>query len=337
MTQPPTVQPQPPRRRPARGTDPDLLPPPEAARHRGGYRSWLARLADTVAAAAAELLTLVLPAECACCGAEDRVLCPACGRRLRQLTRRPFRAEARAPALMDMDGSVLLPVVAAGVYRAELAQALLSFKKHGQRAVAEDLARCLGAALAAAGPLPGTLLVPVPTTSAAFRRRGFSPVHLVLSRARARGRLPPGTETADILRKIRILAVAWNGATRQSGTAQKGGTSRKGGTSQKGLDRAGRTRRLRGSMRIRRVMTGPALAGRPCLLVDDVLTTGATLAEAARVLRSAGADVRGAVVLAATRPPASRVSEPKTRGRAPDGVAMEKNKPQKGEEQVAMN
>ena len=90
-------------------------------------------------------------------------------------------------------------------------------------------------------------------------------------------------------------------------------------------------------MRIRRGMTGPALAGRPCLLVDDVLTTGATLAEAARVLRSAGADVRGAVVLAATRPPASRVSEPETRGRTPDRVAMEKNKPQKGEEQVAMN
>lgn len=316
---------QPQRRRPVRGTDPDLLPAPEAARHRGGYRSWVARLADAVAAAATELLTLVLPAECACCGAEDRVLCPACGRRLRQLTRRPFRAEARASALMDMDGSVLLPVVAAGVYRAELAQALLSFKKHGQRAVAEDLARCLGAALVAAGPPPGTLLVPVPTTSAAFRSRGFSPVHLVLSRATARGRLPPGTETADVLRKTRSLATVWDGATR------------KGGTAQKGLDRAGRTRRLRGSMRIRRGMTRPALAGRPCILVDDVLTTGATLAEAARVLRSAGADVRGAVVLAATRPPSSYVSEPGTRGRTPDGAAMEKNKPQKGEEQVAMN
>ena len=83
---------QPQRRRPARGADPDLLPAPEAARHRGGYRSWLARLADAVAAAAAELLALVLPTECACCGSEDRVLCPACGRRLRQLTRTPFPA-----------------------------------------------------------------------------------------------------------------------------------------------------------------------------------------------------------------------------------------------------
>ncbi len=56
-------------------------------------------------------------------------------------------------------------------------------------------------------------------------------------------------------------------------------------------------------MRVRRGLFAPEVTGRPCIIIDDVLTTGATLAEAARALRTAGALVRGAVVLAATRPP----------------------------------
>ncbi|XTR53479.1 ComF family protein [Pseudarthrobacter sp. So.54] len=97
--------------------------------------------------------------------------------------RQPFRAEAQAPALMDVDGSVLLPVVAAGTYRAELAQTVLSFKRHGQRQLAVVLSIGLARAIkAAAGQTPGLLLVPVPTSSRAYRKRGFSPVHVLLDR-----------------------------------------------------------------------------------------------------------------------------------------------------------
>ncbi|MEN3346150.1 MAG: hypothetical protein V7635_2726, partial [Arthrobacter sp.] len=121
--------------------DPDLAPAARAAKHRGGYVRPLARMADRTAAAAAELLALAAPVDCVCCGAEDAALCGACERRVRLLTLSPFRAEGQAPALMDMDGSVLLPVVAAGSYRGELAQTLLSFKSHGQGRLGEVLAK----------------------------------------------------------------------------------------------------------------------------------------------------------------------------------------------------
>jgi predicted amidophosphoribosyltransferase len=226
--------------------------------------------------------------DCVCCGAEDLALCGACGRQVRLLTLDPFRAEGQAPALMDMDGSVILPVVAAGAYRGELAQAVLSFKSHGQGRLGDVLTKGLARALdAAAGGRQALCLVPVPTSGGAFRKRGFSPVHLLLARLSRRDL--PGLTVVDALRKARRPILA-------PGPGALGG-------GQKGLARGDRAQRVRGSMRARAGPGAPDLRGRPCIIVDDVLTTGSTLAEAARALREAGAVVRGAVVLAATRPP----------------------------------
>jgi predicted amidophosphoribosyltransferase len=66
--------------------------------------------------------------------------------------------------------------------------------------------------------------------------------------------------------------------------------------SQTGLSRRARRRNVRGAFRA----LGPAPAR--VWLVDDVVTTGATLWEAARVLRRAGA--REVVALCAARTPA---------------------------------
>lgn len=291
-------------------TDPDLNPPAShPGRHRNRYHSRFLRLADLLGGALADLLALVVPVDCVCCGAEDRALCAACSRRIRHLTRNPFRAESGAPALMDISGAVLLPAAAAGVYRDELAQALLSFKRYGQHQLKGILGRALaGAVTAASGAGRDVCLVPVPTSSAAYLARGFSPVHLLLAEA---SRQLPGARTADVLVKTGQPAIRLPGG-------------------QKGLGRGARAVRVRGSMRVRKRAV-KRLAGRRCLIVDDVLTTGATLAEAARALHRAGAVVTGAVVLAATRPPVTGGSgDPSPAGPGSNRV-LEKNKPGKDE------
>jgi predicted amidophosphoribosyltransferase len=310
--------------------DPDLAPAAaSAARHRGSYARPLARLCELTAESAAEVLALAIPVDCACCGAEDLALCGACARKLRLLTLRPFRAEAQAPALMDMDGSVLLPVVAAGAYRAELAQCLLSFKSHGQARLGAELARALARSLhAAAGQTQGLVLVPVPSSAAAFRKRGFSPVHLLLRRL-ARGDALPGFTVADALRKTGPSARSRMPPALplldRLRAAPKRDLSLSGG--QKGLGRGARARRVRGSMRARSGPWPARVKGRPCIIVDDVLTTGATLAEAARALRAAGAVVSGAVVVAATRPPATTDVDAASPAVARGNGGTQKNKP----------
>jgi ComF family protein len=267
--------------------DPDLEAQPLwHARHRGEHRQRLLQAWDLLAGALTDIVALALPVECVCCGKEDLALCAGCERRLRMLTRHPFRAETGAPALMDTDGSVILPVVAAGIYREELSQSILAFKRHGEGQLRRVLSKVLANTLAAAyAGTDGMVLVPVPTSGSAYRKRGFSPVHLLLAGV-GRGRSDRRMECHDVLRKVRNPG---------AGAGLAGG--------QKGLGRGDRSRRVRGSMRTTQGASGRSLRGRQCIIVDDVLTTGATLAEAARAIHEAGGIVRGAVVLAATRAP----------------------------------
>lgn len=136
------------------------------------------------------------------------------------------------------------------------------------RAVKEDgstlLVRPLAAALHEVLPTDaGVQVVPVPTSLMSFRRRGYRVPELLV---RACGRRP-----------VRLLAHV--GGTRD----------------QRGLGRAELARNVAGSMRATRLG-----AGEEVVLLDDVITTGATLVEASAVLSEAGFRVRGAVALAAT-------------------------------------
>lgn len=291
--------------------DPDLNPPePGSSRRRGPDQRRTGRALAALQGTLVDLLAVLVPVDCVCCEMEDAVLCGSCARKVRHLCKQPFRAEQQSPALVDVGGTAKIEVVAAGAYRDELAQCLLSFKHHGQWRLAAVLGPCLGKAVVTAiGGRSGYCLIPVPSSGKAYRRRGFSPLHLLLFFIRMR-RMLPFCPVIDVLERRGDPSVikATPQAVREAAARLFGEVSgriavERGSGGQKGLGRGERARRVRGSMRVRRGR-GKELRGRRCILVDDVLTTGATLAEAARAVTLAGGVVSGAVVLAATRPPA---------------------------------
>ena len=126
------------------------------------------------------------------------------------------------------------------------------------------------AANAPPGVLEGRSLVPVPLHAARRRRRGFNQAEK-LAHALARR---TGLQVDDCLERTYGSAHA----------------------SQVGMTRDGRLAALEGSIRLR---PGAPVPLRP-LLVDDVVTTGATLAACAAALASAGVREVGAVVYART-------------------------------------
>ncbi|MEA5453112.1 phosphoribosyltransferase family protein [Sinomonas sp. JGH33] len=276
------------------------------ARHAARPAGPLRGVVSAARAGSGALLSLVVPVECAGCGVPDVPLCVDCARRVRSATARPRRVEQHAPALVEYDGGVLTAAVASGPYRGELAQVLLAYKRHGTARLESELASALARSLrSAVGPREAgqsVWLVPVPTSTGAYLRRGFDPLGALLSCLGRDGRLPPGTVCA------RALARRRRGVLRAARAFVDNPFGARGG--QKGLGRGQRRGRVAGAFIARdpggRRMsrTRPSLAGRRVVIVDDVLTTGVTIREAARALEAAGAVVLGAAVIAYVPRPA---------------------------------
>lgn len=206
-------------------------------------------LALLVCQACAEALALLLPVSCAGCGADDTALCASCEAAL-----------VPAPEHRTLgDGT---RVVSALAFTGVPARVIRAFKEEGRTGLARPLAPALrGAVRTLAGGEP-VVVVPVPTSRAAFRRRGYRVVELAARRADLSPR--------RLLRTTRRTA------------------------DQRGLDIGGRRANVDGAFRAKRV------EGARVVVIDDVVTTGATLEEAVRALEAAGAVVIGAATIAAT-------------------------------------
>jgi len=212
--------------------------------------------ATTVRQALLDAWAVLMPTECSGCGLPDRALCSDC--------RLLLQAEVHAGI---RDGvTVWCALDYSGVPR----RVIGAFKDGGRTdaaaALAVPLRRAISAALRAVpAETPGDIhLVVVPSSTAAWRGRGFHPVNVLLTHA--------GLASTAVLRPVG-RTVDQVGLTREARAANRGG-----------------------SLSARR-----RLEGFRCIVVDDVLTTGATLLEARRAVIAAGGDVVGLAALAQRR------------------------------------
>lgn len=227
---------------------------------------WTTRLAET----GAGLLDLMVPSECGGCGRPGTLWCEACAELLRD---HPVRLTPR------VDPGV--PVWALGRYSGPRRRSVIALKERGRR----DLVRPLGDAVADGlralrrwgeldpDPRAPLVLVPAPSRARAARARGGDPVRRIAERARERS--PAGST------EVRS-ALGMSHGVRDS----------------VGLSAAERSGNVRGHVTFDPTVMRTLRRDDSVVLLDDVLTTGATAAESVRILSLSGTNPVLVLVLA---------------------------------------
>ena len=237
------------------------------------------RFARALREVGGELVDLLLPRTCAGCGVETVSLCGPC------LTRLQPDPRSVAPRYG------LLPVSGAGEYSDTLRSVVVAMKARKRTDVVPVVGILLAAAIAHALEESGysggdVTAVPIPTSAAAMRDRGRDLVADLSAHA------------------CRLLAA--DGLTIRSASL----LTVVGHRDQVGSGARERRRNVAGTHSPRRrAQWEPVRRSRRVILVDDVLTTGATFAEAARALREAGVEPHGCAALAVTRDGRGGLSE----------------------------
>lgn len=199
---------------------------------------------------------ILLPPACAGCGRFGEVVCRQCVAAFRAAATPTDRFAAADPGTVV--GEALELACAAFAHDGRLRRALQRLKYGGSGRVAAPLARAAAPVLEALVEVCGLLpLVPVPVHPARLRQRGYNQAALL---ARALG-TEVGLPVLEILERRRATA------------------------RQHGLGKGARLHNLRGAFALRDGARIPPHV----ILVDDILTTSATLEACAQVLRDAGA------------------------------------------------
>lgn len=205
---------------------------------------------------------LLLGACCPGCGIPDIGVCRSCG-----------FAITPDPHAVGTTRNITVPVIAGQRYDAVMRRVILAWKEQQRTPLTGLLAYHVASAVLTVAPDRAVTLVPIPSTPLARLRRGTDLVGDLAAAA--------GAQLTD----LGIDVVVEKLLTHRGRVAD-----------QVGLGAAERQRNLHGSLRRRRRSPTP----RSLIVVDDIVTTGATIAEAIRALRANGDVVVAAVTAAAT-------------------------------------
>lgn len=215
-----------------------------------------------------DLARLVVPVECAGCGEWDVPLCQECHAAWWEPV---IRVESAAPRL-DIDGRVPLPVWAVAELEGAVHDMVAAWKDGGRRdldsVMCEAMARMGSHIAEAVRTVPGPIaVVPAPSRPASVRSRGVDLPRILAAAVTA------SLDRAGVPSSLQPVLTIGRGESRGSGVRQ-------------------RWRSTGQSLQVH----GGAPRG-PVLLVDDVVTTGATLAAGVAALERMGVAVIGAAVL----------------------------------------